>query len=216
MYHASYANSFIHHSTPRSQSGRIVVARACCAETDILRRNTEYGRHCEEENHILGLCLLSKPYTYEPTVSARSFLWSRNLSSQAGAKSSDGEDELEDGFSDLETHPESDKIEDVVDKEDVDVSSEGDVSELELDGTAESVLSEDETELSDEKKAARSNIASALFRTFMETPRVAINSALDKWVSEGKPLGRADISLVMLDLRRRRFYGKALQVIILS
>jgi len=143
-------------------------------------------------------------------------LWSRNLSSQAGAKSSDGEDELEDGFSDLETPPESDKIEDVVDKEDVDVSSEGDVSELELDGTAESVLSEDETELSDEKKKARSNIASALFRTLMETPRVAINSALDKWVSEGKPLGRAEISLVMLDLRRRRFYGKALQVIILS
>ena len=193
-----------------------MVARACCAETDILGGKGEHWPHCEGKNHVLGVCILPKPHSYELTVSARSFLWSRNLSSQAGAKSSDGEDELEDGFSEIETPPESDKIEDVADKEDVDAGVEGDISELELYGTAENVLSEDETELSDEKKAARSDTASALFRTLMDTPRVAIDSALDKWVSEGKPLGRAEVSQVMLNLRRRRFHGKALQVLILS
>lgn len=98
--------------TLRSQSQRIVAAFTC-AETHILGGNAGRGGHCEGLNHVVGGCIPLKPYSLEPTSSMRSFLWSRNLSSEAGTRYSDGEDELKDGFSDLETLPESDKIEDI-------------------------------------------------------------------------------------------------------
>lgn len=198
----------------RSQSRRIVAARACCAETDISGGNAEHGGHGEGANYVVGGRILLKPYSVEPTISARSFLWSRNLSSQAGTNSSDSEDELEDGFSDLETPAESDKVEDVVGK-DADVSPEGEISEGELDDTAEGGLglSDVDTESIGEKAESKRSVVLPLIKILMETPRGSINTALDKWVNEGKSLGRSEISMVLVTLRKRRFWGKALQFI---
>lgn len=178
---------------------------------------------------MIGGHIFAKPHFYEPTISAGSFSWSRNLSSQAGA-SGDCEEEPkggfsdlepssdEDWFSDLETPPETadvvaDKEEVVADKEDIVADKEDVVSDVEPDETVDSELglSDVETETSGEKKATRSDVTSALFKVLMDTSWVHVNSALDKWVSDGKPLGRSEISMVMLNLRRRRFYGKALQ-----
>lgn len=192
-------------------------ARACCAETDISCGNAELGGLGERTNHVVGSRIPPKPYSIEPTVSAKSFLWSRNLSSQAGTKSSNGEDELEDGFSDLETPPESGKVEDVIENH-ADVSPEGGISEEELDDTVEGGLglSDVETDSTGEKVESKRSEVLPLIRILMETGRGSISAALDKWVSDGKSLGRSEISLVMVTLRRRRFWGKTLQVHILS
>ncbi|XP_074588554.1 pentatricopeptide repeat-containing protein At1g80270, mitochondrial-like [Curcuma longa] len=47
----------------------------------------------------------------------------------------------------------------------------------------------------------------------METPRNSLTRALDKYVEEGKPLGRDEISLAMFNLRKRRVYPRALQFV---
>lgn len=189
-----------------------MAAHTCCGEINISGGNAEHGGHGEGTNHVVGGCILAKPYSVEPTISARSFLWSRNLSSQAGTDSSDGEDELEDGFSDLETPPESDKVDDVVEK-DADVSPEGEISEEELDDTAEGGLglSDVDTESSGEKAESKRSVVLPLIKILTESPRGSINTALDKWVNEGKSLGRSEISTVLVTLRKRRFWGKALQ-----
>ncbi|XP_020274533.1 pentatricopeptide repeat-containing protein At1g80270, mitochondrial-like isoform X2 [Asparagus officinalis] len=185
----------------RSQSRRIVVAPSRCTERDIFGENSEHGCPIEREKHVAEEHFLPKPYSHKPTYPLRSFLWTRNLSSQAGTKSGDVEDELKDGFSDLDGPHEIDKSEDVViDKEDVDM----DIPEEELDESAEGALGLlDETKSSGKKKA--------LSKILIETPRMSINSALEKWASEGKPFGRTEISATLLNLRRRRLWGKALQ-----
>ncbi|XP_020274534.1 pentatricopeptide repeat-containing protein At1g80270, mitochondrial-like isoform X3 [Asparagus officinalis] len=187
----------------RSQSRRIVVAPSRCTERDIFGENSEHGCPIEREKHVAEEHFLPKPYSHKPTYPLRSFLWTRNLSSQAGTKSGDVEDELKDGFSDLDGPHEIDKSEDVViDKEDVDM----DIPEEELDESAEGALGLlDETKSSGKKKA--------LSKILIETPRMSINSALEKWASEGKPFGRTEISATLLNLRRRRLWGKALQFI---
>ncbi|XP_020250045.1 pentatricopeptide repeat-containing protein At1g80270, mitochondrial-like [Asparagus officinalis] len=186
----------------RSQSHRIVVARSCCAETELLNGSSKHGVHSEGEKQVIGGFVHPKPFSY---FSSRSFFWTRNLSSQAGAKSSDSEDDaLEDGFSDLETPPKAD----IADVEDV--NSEGEISEEEADN-AEGALGLLDAESGGEKTVGTRMNASPLLKILMDSPRTSINSALDKWVSEGKPLGRQEISLVLHNLRRRRFWGKALQ-----
>ncbi|CAA6661955.1 unnamed protein product [Spirodela intermedia] len=46
----------------------------------------------------------------------------------------------------------------------------------------------------------------------MEASPLSINAALDEWVNEGNPLGRSEIYSALLGLRRRRHFGKALQI----
>ncbi|GAV62062.1 PPR domain-containing protein/PPR_3 domain-containing protein [Cephalotus follicularis] len=137
------------------------------------------------------------------------------LSSQAGARSSGEEDDLEDGFSELETAVGTDASPHMNAAED---------SEDELMSAPELVDEDDEEpshvalELSDtetdsrEKRALRKKVFSELFKVIVTAPGLSVHSVLDKWVEEGKDLGRADISLAMLNLRKRQMYGRALQL----
>jgi hypothetical protein len=148
----------------------------------------------------------------------------RELSSEAGAKDTKDEDdddleegfsELEEGFSELEETPVGDEGEKLLDSDtelsDDSVSEESDIeephNELEL------PLSHDEDEILEVKKRIRRRVESELFKAIMAAPGHTIHTALDKWVEEGKELSRVEISLAMVNLRKRKMYGRALQVI---
>ncbi|XP_038974531.1 pentatricopeptide repeat-containing protein At1g80270, mitochondrial-like [Phoenix dactylifera] len=198
----------------RGHSHCIAISGICFAKSDgpssILRE-----WHHEKDCDISGSYILPKSFSHGPSISANLFIWSRNLSSQAGAKSSDREDDLEDGFSDLEVPPETDKVGKIVDKEDDELMSEGETSEEDPDeASANSLrLSDTESDRNVEKGSRRKSLTSPLFKILMESPRQTVNSVLDKWVGEGNPLGRGEISIAMLNLRKWQFYAKALQFI---
>ncbi|CAD5165009.1 unnamed protein product [Musa acuminata subsp. malaccensis] len=188
-----------------------VVARCCRMNLHVASSSIDNGEcHCEEAG-INRSFIPSKSVSCGP-ISLRSFVWSRNLSSQVGQKSSDKEDDLEDGFSDLEEPPESAEVNNGSDKEDKELMSEGELSE-ESDEAADNSLGllAVESTSSEVKGPQRRTLYSPLFKTIMDSPRQSLTSALNKWAEEGKPLGREEISSAMLNLRKRRLYVTALQ-----
>lgn len=163
-----------------------------------------------------GLSVVLKPFSHGSSFRLMMSSWgSRNLSSHAGTKSSDSENDLEDGFSDLETPPSTDRIEDIGHKEDdCDLVSESDASEEDFAEDGENLvgLSGTNTDANGEKAAKEKN-SSPLFKIIMDAPHSSVDSALDKWVEEGNALGRGEIAVVILNLRNRRLYVKALEVV---
>ncbi|KAG1365502.1 putative Pentatricopeptide repeat-containing protein, mitochondrial [Cocos nucifera] len=128
----------------------------------------------------------------------------RNLSSQSGATTSDSK--VDDGFFDLDSPLETDKIGTFVDKEE-------DESKLDSVEVAHCSIgsSDSKSQANGEKKPKRTSLASLPFKVVMEAPRHSVNDALNKWVKEGNSLGRNEISMTLSNLRKRMFYGKALQ-----
>ncbi|XP_009414214.2 pentatricopeptide repeat-containing protein At1g80270, mitochondrial [Musa acuminata AAA Group] len=188
-----------------------VVARCCRMNLHVASSSIDNGECHYEEAGINRSFIPSKSVSCGP-ISLRSFVWSRNLSSQVGQKSSDKEDDLEDGFSDLEEPPESAEVNNGSDKEDKELMSEGELSE-ESDEAADNSLGllAVESTSSEVKGPQRRTLYSPLFKTIMDSPRQSLTSALNKWAEEGKPLGREEISSAMLNLRKRRLYVTALQ-----
>lgn len=136
-----------------------------------------------------------------------------SFSSQADSKSTREEDDLEDGFSELETQPIMD----------IDTSSESEneavpasePSEEEDDVTEEpqdELLLSDPEEIVTGKKAPKKRVSLALFNALIEAPGRSIQSALDKWIEEGKELNQSEVTMAMINLRRRNMYGRALQL----
>lgn len=149
--------------------------------------------------------------------SPRPFVGWCSFSSQADSESStQEEDDLEDGFSELETPANADVQVNHVDEANEDeLISEPELSEDE-DDDAEGP--QNELELSDieaaiaKKRSAQWKASSALFDAIMRAPGLSVQSALDNWVEGGSELTRPEIALAMLNLRKRKMYGRALQV----
>lgn len=122
----------------------------------------------------------------------------RSLSSDAGARSSGEEDEIESLGTPDDTSGDS---EDGLQSEEELSCDEGDIdgAELEL--------------LSEAGKTPGSKRSSELFKAIVSVSGLSVASALDKWVEEGKDINRTEIANAMLQLRRRRMYGRALQVL---
>ncbi|XVF40892.1 hypothetical protein PTKIN_Ptkin01aG0153300 [Pterospermum kingtungense] len=141
------------------------------------------------------------------------------LSSQAGVESSGEENDLEDGFSELETPVGAEtKKNYIAHDETVDeLVSDGELAgdEEDVEETAsnelESLEADTETDASHKRSSTR-RTTSELFKAIMSVPGLSVSKALDKWLEEGKDLSRAEISLAMLNLRKRRMYGRALQL----
>lgn len=178
---------------------------------------------CCDKSEILFICLESKATISKPdqAVSERHLFYHmtnvcskfstgrHSLSSQAGAETSESEDDLEDGFSELQTSATADATGELVfepelSEDDTDVVEESSQNPLELLDT--------ET-YSGEKTSLGKRVPSELFNAINAAPGVPIHSILDNWFAKGKDLDRAEISLAMLDLRKRRLYVRALQVI---
>lgn len=150
------------------------------------------------------------------SLAHRLSMGSRCLSSQAGAKSSGEEEAEEDAFSELE-EPVSTKAfqkGDSADESEDELVSEPELSadeDVEKASQNELDLPENEME-STRKKKSRKRATSELFEAMNNAPGLSAQQVLDKWVEDGKEINREEISLAMFNLRRRRMYGKALQV----
>ncbi|OAY40209.1 pentatricopeptide repeat-containing protein At1g80270, mitochondrial [Manihot esculenta] len=186
----------------------VVVSRVCCAKSEIFSNNLEANSAIYESSQVPSVrCLF---YHTEANFS-KFYILSQSMSSQAGAESSESED-LEDGFSELETPASVDSNEEssAVDGNEDELVSEPELSD---DGGEHSAMELLDTEAdTGEKASSKKKLASELFRAIVNAPGLSIHGVLDKWVEEGKDLGRAEISLVMIDLRKRRMFGRALQL----
>ncbi|XP_042408857.1 pentatricopeptide repeat-containing protein At1g80270, mitochondrial-like [Zingiber officinale] len=162
-----------------------------------------------ECSNITSSLVQLKSYSRGP-ISRKPFLWTRYLSSQAGANSSDRENDLEDGFSSMEVPPGSTDSVDGSGNEDDVLGGEYE----EYDEAAESPLDlgDDEANKGGVKRGPRLSHYQ-LFKTITGTPRKSLINALDKYVEEGKPLGRGEISFALRILKRRRLYPMALQFV---
>ncbi|XP_044470394.1 pentatricopeptide repeat-containing protein At1g80270, mitochondrial-like [Mangifera indica] len=140
----------------------------------------------------------------------------RGLSSHANMKSGGYEDDLEEGFSELETAAsEAVQESNIEDENDDELISEPEPSgdNDDNDDPAQSDLESLDTESDSAEKMSRKNrMFSELFKTIIAAPGLSISSALDKFAEDGKDLSRAEISAAMLNLRNRRMYGRALQL----
>ncbi|XP_020587281.1 LOW QUALITY PROTEIN: pentatricopeptide repeat-containing protein At1g80270, mitochondrial-like [Phalaenopsis equestris] len=174
--------------------------------------NLENGQHQHSKEHHSNRGFHSKrpisPGVFHPPVA---LIVGRSLSCQVRADYSDKDDDLEDGFSDLDVPPKSDMPEELLNKEDESESG-GDKSSENVDESAELApgLFDNEADYG-EKHLGKKGHSSPLFQVIMDSPRPSLNNALDKWVEVGNCLGRGEISLAVLNLRKRQLYGKALQ-----
>ncbi|KAL2534953.1 Pentatricopeptide repeat-containing protein [Abeliophyllum distichum] len=148
------------------------------------------------------------------------YLWKFDgYSSQADSKSGEEDDELEDGFSELEGPTASGAVleDNAGDENDDELISgpeltEEESSDDEMQGTQNELeVLDNETGVA-EKVSSRRMGTSALARAILAAPASSLGKFLDKWVAEGNEVTRLEVVLAMLTLRKRRLYGKALQL----
>ncbi|EXC46728.1 hypothetical protein L484_002071 [Morus notabilis] len=158
------------------------------------------------------MCLSSKGFHRRNHVSANVLRVRRTLSSQAGEKSSGEEDDLMDGFSELE---ETDSVKTVQNTNAQDVDEDELISEPDFSEDEYEVADSSKNELEMDTEAGLSESVSSrtnsLLRTVMVTRGMPLPKALDEWVKEGNDLSRGVILFVIRKLRKYRMYGKALQ-----
>ncbi|VAH60386.1 unnamed protein product [Triticum turgidum subsp. durum] len=130
-------------------------------------------------------------------------MWSRSFSSQTSANSGDKVDDLEDGFSDLEVPPEADK-------KDVELPSEESSDDDAVDGIG---LLGDDADAKPDKEPMKKASQSPLLKVMLEAPRNGVSGTLKKWLDGGNTFDRSDIFYVIMNLRKRKFYFKALQLL---
>ncbi|KAL9260291.1 Pentatricopeptide repeat-containing protein [Drosera capensis] len=139
-----------------------------------------------------------------------------SLSSQAGSKSGEEEDDhLEDAFSELEEPeaPEKTLQNSLVDEE-IDLVSESEVSD-DGDDPEESIEEELRPDAgidASEKKSSSKRIPSSLFIAIMKDQTQPIYKVLAGYVEDGKVLSREEISNAMYQFRKRKMYPRALQL----
>ncbi|XP_057947806.1 pentatricopeptide repeat-containing protein At1g80270, mitochondrial-like [Malania oleifera] len=205
----------------RNRVFSIGASRVCCAKSEIASTYLDDKADISEPSLLLfDRCFLLKKYYHATHAFPKFSVWRHHFSSEASAKSSGEEDGLEDGFSELETSATADVGREITDNgnEDELISEPEFSSDDEVEGGNLESRSQNELELSDtetvvsEKKPDSKRVPSELFKAVMAAPGLSIHNALDKWVEEGKELSRAEISLAMLNLRKRRMYGRALQL----
>lgn len=204
----------------RNQGLTSRTGRICCGKTEIARFCSEtYNAGIIERQEKIFDGLLSC-IRFCSTLSSfpKSHSGVCTFSSQAGAKSSGvDDDDLEDGFSELETPRDTAQEATSGDENDDDLSSRSELSEEE--GIADDVLNQleafDTKTAAGEKKSARTRVSSAMTKAILAAPASPVSKVLDKWVEEGNEVTQEEVSLTMLHLRKRRMFVKAFQVIIL-
>ncbi|CAO2192716.1 unnamed protein product [Urochloa humidicola] len=188
----------------RVRAQQVVSARGCTSLEVLLNAD---AKDVEEhhEGHCQKACCRRNPKlpAVRLSFSSSPFTLSRSFSSQAGASSGNNDDALEDGFSDLEVPPDADK-------KDAGLTSEDSSDE---DAADEIGLPDVDADAKPEKAGMNRASDSTLLKAVLETPRHEVPKALKKWVNEGNVLDRGELFFVLLNLRRRRWFDKALQVL---
>uniref|UniRef100_A0A2P2KJI7 Pentatricopeptide repeat-containing protein n=1 Tax=Rhizophora mucronata TaxID=61149 RepID=A0A2P2KJI7_RHIMU len=198
---------------PRFRGLVVRTSRACCAELEVPSSYSE-GKVATSVSaeRVSERCI----FYSTAKVFSEFCVERRSLSSQAGAKNSELEDNMEDGFSELETPDSTSSMEEVstmAGNEDELVSEpellDGDHEDEEDNILESSHILDTETDPK-EKKARGKRDTSDLFKAIVSSPN-SVHSVLDKWAEE-KELSQAEISLATSNFRKRRMYGRALQL----
>ncbi|KAL1813473.1 hypothetical protein ACET3Z_023538 [Daucus carota] len=156
----------------------------------------------------------SRRYHHNKSESFKFYNGRHYFSSHAGMKSSEDEDDLEDGFSELERTASANEIEARSDNELISESeiSDGD-SDDEVSGLKNELeLSDTAAEVSKENVEPKRHV-NRLLRAILNAPGLSIKSVLDKWVEDGNEVNKTDIMVVNSSLRRRKMFGRALQML---
>ncbi|XP_044975911.1 pentatricopeptide repeat-containing protein At1g80270, mitochondrial-like [Hordeum vulgare subsp. vulgare] len=192
-------------ANPLRVSARQVATVRGCTSLDVLlsadAKNAE--QYSEQGCQISCCCSTPRPSTSRLSFSSGWSTWSRSFSSQTDANSGDNVDDLEDGFSDLEVPPEADK-------KDVALPSEESSDDDAVDGVG---LLEDDADAKPDKEPMKKASQCPLLKMMLEAPRNGVSGTLKKWVDGGNTFDRSDIFYVILNLRKRKFYFKALQLL---
>lgn len=149
---------------------------------------------CPEE--LISTRVLPVNVFHHTTVLDRIFVVCRSLCSQADARSSGEDPDVEDGF--LES--------DVIDENN---AEEEDGEEL---GIMDDDLSDSEKGVGGKDSDKEKDLG--LCKALMDAPSHSVASVLKKWAEEGNDLERLRISSILINLQKRRMYGKALQILI--
>ncbi|CAN7128926.1 unnamed protein product [Brassica rapa subsp. narinosa] len=180
---------------------------ACCTTALYSKQEIPSGERSFStlQSHSILHDTLPRVYNMSSSMS------NRLLSSTAGTKSDQEEDDdLEDGFSELENSKSGQESSTSSSSDDSDVD-EGKLS-ADDDEDEEEELELDLTETDDSKKTLEKK-QSELFKAIVSAGGLSVGSALDKWVEEeGNEITRTEVAKAMLQLRRRRMYGRALQM----
>ncbi|KAK1281407.1 Pentatricopeptide repeat-containing protein [Acorus gramineus] len=192
----------------RCRGYHIGATRASSVGFDIFTVNLEQDVCAPDHGkNLIGRGLLPRGFSVGTSMTENFSIGSRGLSSHAGEKATNNDDDLEEGFSELETSIAADfgkekKDEEVEHADEIQAeASENEISLLDLESVE-----------TDKKVPGKSRIdvASPLFKLIMEPPHHSVKSALDKWIEEGNSLERTEYYDILHNLRKRKIYGKAL------
>ncbi|XP_011079070.1 pentatricopeptide repeat-containing protein At1g80270, mitochondrial [Sesamum indicum] len=200
----------IHLKNRGLSSGTIGIS---CMKSEIARSCLENHNAgvVEPQGKLLDESLYLTRFYNTSSSYSKSYAGARTFSSQADAKSSrEGDDDLEDAFSELETP--LDAVQGAASGDEID--DESDLSEGE--GVADDMQNElgkvgTDTDVG-EKRSPKGKAISALTKAILAAPLSSVSKALDKWVEEGNEVTQTEVSLTMLHLRKRRMFVKALQL----
>ncbi|GMN57751.1 hypothetical protein TIFTF001_026838 [Ficus carica] len=163
---------------------------------------------------ISDRCVSLKGFYRGKHVSTNHIRVRRSLSSQARAKKSDKEDELEEGFSELEATDSTEAVQDTnsLDESVHELILDPDFSEVDddYDGSKNDLGVSDN---SSERVPSGKRVVSVLFKVIASGPAQSVGDVLDKWVKEGNEVEREEVYSAFLALRKTRMYGKAFQVL---
>ncbi|XP_051150676.1 pentatricopeptide repeat-containing protein At1g80270, mitochondrial-like [Andrographis paniculata] len=177
------------------------TARICCGKLETPGCcQGNYNSESLKPQKLLFDGLLSSPSFFTTSRHSKLYEDVRTFSSQADAKSGgkeDDDDDVEDGFSELETPR------DIAEDDNEDEESDSEDTELDTIG------SENHVEV---EKSLKPRGISSLTKAILAAPASSVGTALDKWVEEGNEISQTEISISMSQLRRRRLYLKALQL----
>lgn len=161
----------------------------------------------------------TRRYHHKQYESLKFHVGKHHLSSHAGMKSSEDEDDdLGDGFSELETPAGADESQarSAPCESNDELVSDSDLSDG---GTDDEVAGfRKELERSDidakrsKKKIGQKRTSDQLLNAVISSPGLSIKSVLQKWVEGGNEVNKSEILMINLNLRKRKMYGRALQV----
>lgn len=194
----------------KAQGLTLVAFRACAVIGPFSSHTEDKSSNSEHHGFTRDRWITSNACQCAVHIPNQFKVGSRGLSSQAGAKSGgEEEDDLEEGFSELETPEASEGT--GIGSEDSDSSSDSESSDVDenMEETLESELLKD-VEV-DALKAKKLGF-SPLLKLALDESGPSISDALDKYVAENKDLSRAVVYHTLLNLRRRRMFLRALQL----
>ncbi|KAF8043669.1 hypothetical protein BT93_A1860 [Corymbia citriodora subsp. variegata] len=181
-------------------SFRVVVARSSSLKSE---------SHIDDVMAIIRLPMLESFYQAGDNNSSRGFARVFSYSSKAHGSSCVEEDDYK---AELGASVSTKSISENKEDFDNELISEAEVSHLDDEESSGSSSEKLEMKTSSTERTSLRRASSALFKAIVGTSSQSLRTVLDKWLEEGKDLGRDEITLTMSNLRARQMYGRALQL----